>query len=70
MTRKHLFLMAIGCLLPLAVLGVFFIFDVQVSTIVLFGLFLLCPAAHLLMMRGYMGHGVYPGTHVEHDGNN
>mgnify|MGYP002072824067 CR=1 FL=1 len=70
MTRKHLFLMAIGCLLPLAALGAFFIFDVQVSTIVWFSLFLLCPAAHLLMMRGHMGHGVHQGTHVEHDGNN
>ncbi|MCL4806090.1 MAG: DUF2933 domain-containing protein [Anaerolineae bacterium] len=70
MTRKHLFLMAIGCLMPLAALGAIFFLDVQVSTIVWFGLFLLCPAAHLLMMRGHMGHGVRQGTYVEHDGNN
>ena len=68
MTRKHLFLMAIGCLLPLAALGAFFIFDVQVSTIVWFGLFLLCPAAHLLMMRGHMGHGVHHESYAENEG--
>lgn len=56
MTRKHLMLMAIGCLLPLAALAAIFIFQVQVSRVLLLGLVLLCPAMHLLMMRGHMGH--------------
>ena len=56
MTRKHLVLMAIGCLLPLTALAAIFLFQVQISTVLLFGLFLLCPALHLFMMRDHMGH--------------
>ena len=55
MTRKHLVLMAIGCLLPITALAAIFLFQVQVSAVLLFGLFLLCPALHLFMMRGHMG---------------
>ena len=65
MTRKHLILMAIGCLLPLAALAAIFIFQVEVSTLLLFGLFLLCPAMHLLMMRDHMGHGPQQNVHKE-----
>lgn len=56
MTRKHLILMAIGCLLPIAALAVIYLFQIQVSTVLLFGLFLLCPALHLVMMRDHIGH--------------
>ena len=56
MTRKHLILMALGCLLPIAALIAIFLFQIQVSTVLLFGLFLLCPALHLFMMRDHMGH--------------
>jgi hypothetical protein len=56
MNRKHLILMAIGCLLPLAALTAIFIFQVKVSTVLLYGLVLLCPAMHLFMMRGHMNH--------------
>jgi len=60
MTRKHLILMAIGCLLPLLVLGASLIFQIPVSRVVLYGLFLLCPAMHLLMMRDHLGHKEQP----------
>lgn len=56
MTRKHLILMALGCLLPMAALAAIYLFQMQVSTVLLFGLFLLCPVLHLLMMRDHMGH--------------
>lgn len=59
MTRKHFLLMAVGCLLPLAALAAILIFDVQLNTLVWVGLILLCPAAHLFMMRGHMGHGIH-----------
>jgi len=56
MTRKHLILMAVGCLLPIVALAAIFLFQVQVSTVLLFGLILLCPALHLFMMRDHMSH--------------
>ncbi len=56
MTPKHLILMAIGCLLPIAGLVAIFLFQIQVSTVLLVGLFLLCPAIHLFMMRDHKGH--------------
>lgn len=65
MTRKHLILMAIGCLLPLAALATIFIFQVEVSTLLLFGLFLLCPAMHLLTMRDHMGQSPHQNAHKE-----
>ncbi|MFQ5419695.1 MAG: DUF2933 domain-containing protein [Anaerolineae bacterium] len=63
MNRKHLILMTIGCLLPLAALAAIFIFQVQVNTVLLFGLVLLCPAMHLLMMRDHMNHGEHSDVH-------
>ncbi|HET6444268.1 MAG TPA: hypothetical protein VFI27_06770 [candidate division Zixibacteria bacterium] len=60
MTRKHLFLMAIGCTVPIIALAAIFLFQVQVSKVLLLGLFLLCPALHLWMMRGHMGHLEHP----------
>ncbi|HRQ41595.1 MAG TPA: DUF2933 domain-containing protein [Chloroflexota bacterium] len=67
MTRKHLILMMLGCLLPLAALAAIFIFQVEVSTGLLFGLVLLCPAMHLLMMRAHRGHGAHHGAHMTND---
>lgn len=67
MTRKHLMLMVIGCLLPLAALAAIFIFQVQVSTVLLLGLVLLCPAMHLLMMRGHMKHGAHQNVPMAND---
>ena len=65
MTRKHLILMAIGCLLPIIALAAIYLFQIQVSTVLLFGLFLLCPVLHLLLMRDHMGH---PSSHQQEGG--
>jgi hypothetical protein len=56
MTRRHLLLMAIGCTVPILALAAIFLFQIQVRTVLLFGLFLFCPAPHLLMMRDQVGH--------------
>ena len=55
MGRKHLLVITVGCLLPLAVLAPILLFKVQVNSALLLGLVLLCPLSHLLMM-GPMGH--------------
>lgn len=40
-----------GCLAPLAAVVAIWVFNVPVNTVLLVGLFLLCPLAHLFMMR-------------------
>jgi hypothetical protein len=52
MNKKHLLIMLACCLIPLAGLVAITVFRVPTSSVVYFGLILLCPALHLLMMRG------------------
>ena len=56
MYRKHLLLMVVGCLLPLIALISILVFQIKVSSLVLFGLILLCPMMHLWMMRDHTKH--------------
>lgn len=56
MTKKHMLIMIACCLVPLIALGAIFLFKVPVNQVVYFGLILLCPLSHLLMMK-FMGHG-------------
>ena len=49
------------CLLPIAAVVAVSVFQVSVSNVLLFGVFLLCPLMHLFMMGGH-------GGHAEHDG--
>jgi cytochrome c oxidase subunit IV len=50
MNKRHWTLMLLCCLVPLAALAAIFLFQVQVSTALLFALILFCPLSHLLMM--------------------
>ena len=59
MTRKHLLLMAFGCTAPIMALAAIFLFQIQISTVLLLGLFLLCPAQHVWMMRGHTGYSAH-----------
>ena len=56
MNKKHMLIMLACCLVPLAAFGAIAVFKVPVNTVVYVGLFLLCPAMHLLMMRNMTGH--------------
>jgi len=48
--------MTIGCALPLAGLAAIFLFQIPVGAVALVGLFLLCPALHLWLLREHVGH--------------
>ena len=43
------------CLIPVVAFGAIFALNIPASSVLLFGLVLLCPLSHLLMMK-YMGH--------------
>lgn len=55
MNKKHVWLMLACCLVPVVGLAAIFMFDVPVNTVVLVGLALFCPLAHLLMLK-FMPH--------------
>ncbi|RPI33672.1 MAG: hypothetical protein EHM70_05265 [Chloroflexota bacterium] len=52
---KHVVLMVLCCLIPLAGLAAIRLFNVPVNGLMYFGLMLLCPVSHLLMMKYMMG---------------
>ncbi len=62
MRNKHMLLMLACCLIPLAALGAVYLFHASASSVLFYGLVLLCPALHFVMMRGMMG------GHAHHDG--
>jgi uncharacterized membrane protein len=60
MTKKHMLIMLACCLIPITTLAAVFLFNVPLSSVLLYVLFLICPLAHLLMMK-FMTHDEHPG---------
>ncbi len=56
MNKKHTLLMVACCLVPLIALGIINTFHIPLGQAATYGLILLCPVGHLLMMKT-MAHG-------------
>ncbi len=53
--HKHTLMMVLGCVIPILLIGILWIAGVS-QNILNFGILLLCPIMHLLMMKN-MKHG-------------
>jgi hypothetical protein len=65
MQKKHVWMMLACCLIPLAGLAAIWVFKIPANNVLYFGLVLLCPLMHLLMMRG-MGNHNHGETGADH----
>jgi len=64
MKKSHMWLMILCCLIPIAGIAAVYLFNIPVSSVIFYGLILLCPLSHLLMMK-FMDHDHSPG-HQHH----
>ena len=65
MKKSHMWLMILCCLVPVVGIVLVSFFKVPLNNVLFYGMILLCPLSHLLMMR-FMGHDHSSEQHVEH----
>ena len=67
MSKKHALIMVACCLVPIVALAAIFLFKIPVSSVIYFGIVLLCPVLHLLMMGNMMKHDDSAHSHAGHE---
>ncbi|MFH1185523.1 MAG: hypothetical protein V1755_10865 [Chloroflexota bacterium] len=66
MKKSHMLLMFLCCLIPVIGLTAVYFFKIPLSSVLLYGMILLCPVSHLLMMK-FMGHDHSPAENEAHE---
>jgi uncharacterized membrane protein len=66
MKKSHMWVMLLCCLVPVVGILLVSVFNVPLNNVLFYGMILLCPLSHILMMK-FMGHDhSAPAQHSEH----
>ncbi len=67
MKKSHMLIMLLCCLIPVVGLVAVYFFKIPLSNVLLYGMILICPLSHLLMMK-FMGHDEHSSEqHAGHE---
>ena len=61
---KHTLMMVLGCVIPILLIGILWVAGVS-KNILFFGLLLLCPIMHLIMMKNMKRGRQNPERHLD-----
>ena len=68
MKKSHIWMMILCCLIPVVGLVAVYFFKIPLNNVLFYGMVLLCPLSHLLMMK-FMGHDhASAEQHQQHSG--
>ncbi len=68
MNKKHALIMIACCLIPIAGFAAVALFGIPLNKVLLYGMLLICPISHLLMMKFMVhgdGHEHHPATKTD-----
>jgi Kef-type K+ transport system membrane component KefB len=62
MKKSHILIMLLCCLIPVIGLVAVYFFKIPLNNVLFYGMILICPLSHLLMMK-FMGHDEHSSEH-------